>query len=59
MYDPRTNSGIGWHDLTAEQKIKHLVDENTWLAGMLSARMGKETTHEQNVKIARRFVREH
>ena len=40
-------------------QIKHLVDENTWLAGMLSARMGKETTHEQNVKIARRFVREH
>ena len=56
MYDPRKNNGIDWHDLTAQQKLDFLIQENTWFAGILSGKMGKTTNHEQNVKIARRYV---
>ena len=56
MYDPEKNEGIDWHDLTATEKVKYLIDENTWLAGVLSAEMGKQTTQEQNIQMARKFV---
>ena len=50
------NNGVDWHDLTGLEKFTHLVEENTWLAGVLAAEMGIDTTHQQNLKMARRFV---
>ena len=56
MYDPKMNGGTDWHDLTALQKCNFLVQENTWLAGVISAQIGQVTTHEQNLQMARKFV---
>jgi len=56
MYDPKTNKNVDWHDLSANEKLKHLIDENAWYVGEILAERGTETTHENNVAIARRFV---
>ena len=57
MYDPRLNDNIDWRDLPATDKVRHLIDENAWLIGEMLGKQGIPSTHENNMAIARRFVR--